>query len=51
MHTFWIDDMGIFDSLLGGKANKFIIKRKDSDAGEAGNLFQLLYDHIFSFTI
>lgn len=28
--------MGLFDSLLGGEGKKFI-KRKDSDAGEAGS--------------
>lgn len=31
--------MGWFDSLWGAEGRKFIIKRKDSDAGEAGFLF------------
>lgn len=38
MHMFWIDYfMGFLGSFLGEKAKRFIIiKRKDSDAGEAG---------------
>nr|XP_048334128.1 nucleotide-sugar uncharacterized transporter 2 isoform X2 [Ziziphus jujuba var. spinosa] len=39
--------MGLFDSLLGGEGKKFI-KRKDSDAGEAGRALEELRSSLYN---